>query len=125
MKPYADFSKKNNVDILVGEFGINWRGGFWGEKKYLDDLLSVFDDYNFGYTYWTYKAIANSTFPDGLFQYLGNNNYVKREGPTYGWQNYSLYWKKEKKKIRNFWQTKNFTPNKELLTILKKHFKKN
>ncbi|MCF7869751.1 MAG: glycoside hydrolase family 5 protein [Candidatus Omnitrophica bacterium] len=53
MKPYADFSKKNNVDILVGEFGINWRGGYWGEKKYLDDLLSVFDDYGFGYTYWT------------------------------------------------------------------------
>ncbi|MCF7887058.1 MAG: glycoside hydrolase family 5 protein [Candidatus Omnitrophica bacterium] len=122
MKSYADFSKKNNVDILVGEFGINWRGGYWGEKKYLDDLLSVFDDYDFGYTYWTYKAIANPTFPDGLFQYRGNNNYVKREGPTYGWQNYTLYWKKEKSKIKNFWQTKNFTPNKELLAILKKHF---
>lgn len=121
MEPYADFSKKNNVDILVGEFGINWRGGFWGEKKYLDDLLSVFDDYGFGYTYWTYKAIANPTFPDGLFQYLGNNNYVKREGPTYGWQNYPLYWKKEKAAIKKFWQTKNFTPNKELLAILKKH----
>lgn len=122
MKPYADFAKKNKIDILVGEFGINWRGGFWGEKKYLDDLLSVFDDFGFGYTYWTYKAIANSTFPDGLFQYLGNNNYVKREGPAYGWQNYPLYWKKEKSKIKNFWQTKNFTPNQELLAILKKHF---
>ncbi|MCF7874953.1 MAG: glycoside hydrolase family 5 protein [Candidatus Omnitrophica bacterium] len=122
MKPYADFAKKNKIDILVGEFGINWRGGFWGEKKYLDDLLSVFDDYGFGYTYWTYKAVANSTFPDGLFQYLGNNNYVKREGPAYGWQNYPLYWKKEKSQIKNFWQTKNFTPNKELLAILKTHF---
>ncbi|MCF7873718.1 MAG: glycoside hydrolase family 5 protein [Candidatus Omnitrophica bacterium] len=122
MKPYSDFAKKNNVDILVGEFGINWRGGFWGEKQYLDDLLSVFDDYGFGYTYWTYKAIANPCFPDGLFQYLGNNHYVKREGPTYGWQNYSLYWKKEKEKIKDFWQTKNFTPNKNLINILKKHF---
>lgn len=122
LKPYADFSKKNKVNILVGEFGINWRGGFFGEKKYLNDLLSVFDDYGFNYTYWTYKAMANPVFPDGLFQFKNNNNYLKREGPTYGWQNYKLYWKKEKKKIKEFWQTKSFTPNKELLTILKKHF---
>lgn len=123
MRPYADFSRKNNVDILVGEFGINWRGGCFGEKKYLDDLLSVFDAYGFGYTYWTYKAIANSCFPDGLYQYTDNNNYTKREGPTYGWQNYLKYWGTEKKEIEKFWQTKNFTPNKDLLTILKKHFK--
>jgi hypothetical protein len=122
MKPYADFSKKNKVDVLVGEFGINWRGGSFGEKEYLDDLLSAFDDYGLGYTYWTYKAIANSCFPDGLYQYRDNNNYVKREGPLYGWQNYSLYWKKEKEKIKKFWQTKNFTPNKDLINILKKHF---
>ncbi len=122
LRPYADFSRKNKVAILVGEFGINWRGGYWGEKEYLDDLLSAFDDYGFGYTYWTYKAVAGSAFPDGLFQFIKNNNYTKREGPAYGWQNYKLYWKDEKEKIKKFWRTENFTPNKKLLTILKKHF---
>ena len=30
LKPYADFARKNRVRIFAGEFGINWRGGFWG-----------------------------------------------------------------------------------------------
>ncbi len=122
LRPYAEFSRKNKVNIMVGEFGINWRGGFWGEKTYLDDLLSVFDDYGFGYTYWTYKAVATPVFPNGLFQFTDNNNYVKREGPLCGWQNYKFYWNKEKEKIKNFWKTKNFKPNKELLAVLKNHF---
>lgn len=123
LKPYADFSRKHKVDILVGEFGINWRGGFWGEKEYLEDILSVFDSYGFGYTYWTYKAIANWNHPDGLYQHYKNNNYINRPGPLYGWQNYKLYWKKEKEKIKKFWRTESFKPNKELLSILKRHFR--
>ncbi len=122
LEPYADFARKNETGILVGEFGINWRGGFWGEKEYLKDILTAFDNYGFGYTYWTYKSIATPAFPEGLFRFTSNNNYTKREGPTYGWQNYKLYWQKEKEKIKKFWRTESFTPNKDILTIIKKHF---
>ncbi len=122
LKPYADFAKKNKVNIFVGEFGINWRGGCWGEKEYLNDLLSAFKNYGFGCAYWTYKAIANAVFPDGLYQRLSNHDFIKREGPTYGWQNYIIRWGRKKEKIKKFWQTKNFTPNEKLLTILKTHF---
>lgn len=122
LESYYEFSLKNKVKVFVGEFGINWRGGYFGESKWLDDILAAFDDFGFDYTYWTYKAIANNLFPDGIYQYFDNNEFIKREGPTYGWENYTYNWKKQKKKIANLWQTKNYTFNKNIGTILKKHF---
>lgn len=111
IEPYFKFSLKNKVKIYVGEFGINWRGGLWGELKWLESILRMFYEFDFGYTYWTYKAIANNVYPDGLYQYIPNNKYIKREGPIYGWESYFTFWKKERQKIVHFWQTKNFTPN--------------
>ncbi len=124
LEPYYKFSKQNKVPIFVGEFGINWRGGFWGELKWLEAILSVFTEFGFGYTYWTYKSIARSVFPDGLYQYVANCKYINREGPLYGWQTYLDLWAKEKKDIISFWQTKNFTPNKNLIGVLAKFFRK-
>jgi aryl-phospho-beta-D-glucosidase BglC (GH1 family) len=122
LEPYAVFARKYKVRMFVGEFGINWRGGHYGEALWLDDILSVYDEFGFDYTYWTYKAIANHVFPDGTYQYIPNNPYIKREGPHYGWDNYIGLWKKEKNKIAEFWKTDYFTPNKEIITILSKHF---
>ncbi len=122
--PYFEFSRKNKTDIFVGEFGINWRGGLWGESDYLSSMLNVFEKFNFSYTYWTYKAISGHVFPDGIYQYFPNNEYVKREGPVYGWENYIPLWFKEKDKIIDFWRTKNFTPNQAVINTLKKYFTK-
>jgi hypothetical protein len=122
LEPYYKFAVKNNVRMYVGEFGVNWRGGFWGELKYLEGILSTFEKFNFDYTYWTYKAVASDVFPDGIYQYLPDSDYVKREGPVYGWENYIHLWKKNKQKIADFWQTKNFTPNEKLISLLKKFF---
>jgi aryl-phospho-beta-D-glucosidase BglC (GH1 family) len=124
LEPYFKFSLKNKVKIFVGEFGINWRGGWWGELKWLKAILEVFDEFNFDYTYWTYKAIANRIYPDGIYQYLPNSRYVNREGPLMGWESYLSLWKTDKKKIVKFWQTPNFTPNQSIINLLKKHFKK-
>ena len=124
IKPYYEFSKKNNVDIFVGEFGINWRGGFWGEQKWLECMLNAFTDFGFGYTYWTYKAMANSLFPDGLYQYLENSRYINRQGPARGWETYLEFWKNEKGLIRQFWHSKNFTENKILTKALGRFFSK-
>jgi endoglucanase len=122
LEPYYSFSRDNKVEIYVGEFGINWRGGFFGEIEWLDQILNAFDEFGFSYTYWTYKAMAHHVFPDGIYQYIPDSKYVCREGPVYGWENYYEYWKKEKEDIINFWRTENFTPNSAIINTLKKHF---
>ncbi|MFA5305101.1 MAG: cellulase family glycosylhydrolase [Candidatus Omnitrophota bacterium] len=123
LEPYFLFSKDNKVPIFVGEFGINWRGGFWGELNWLEDILKAFDDFGFNYTYWTYKAVSGYVFPDGLYQYIQNSKYILREGPIHGWENYITNFQKEKNNILDFWQTKNFTPNNAIISKLKEHFK--
>lgn len=122
LKPYYNFAVKNKVKMFAGEFGINWRGGHFGETAWLNDMLDIFDDFGFDYTYWTYKAISNNVFPDGIYQYVPNNKFIQREGPLDGWENYIPLWKKNKDEIVKFWDTKNYTLNKPISEILKKHF---
>lgn len=122
LKPYADFSRKHTVEIYVGEFGINWRGGLYGEMQWLDDIMSEFDSHGFGYAYWTYKAVANSVFPDGIYQLVPNNPYVRREGPVYGWETYAAGWKKDRRAIIDTWKTERYTPLQDVITVLRKHF---
>ncbi|MDD3295875.1 MAG: cellulase family glycosylhydrolase [Candidatus Omnitrophica bacterium] len=122
LEPYYLFSRKNNVKIFVGEFGINWRGGFWGELRWLEAVLEAYKEYGFGYTYWTYKAVANNVFPDGIYQYIPNSKYVNRQGPLYGWETYSGFWKKNKKDLGEFWKTNGYCPNPGIISMLKKHF---
>lgn len=123
LAPYADFARKYKTRIFVGEFGINWRGGFWGEAKWLEAMLKAFDTGGFDYTYWTYKAVAGHAFPDGLYQFLPNNQFVRREGPVFGWENYITLWKKEKRHLIDFWKTGNFTPNQKIIAKLRQHFR--
>ena len=122
LESYFKFSLKNKVKIFAGEFGVNWRGGFWGELNWLASILNVFHEFGFGYTYWTYKAIANSLFPDGLYQSIPNNPYINRQGPLYGWDTYLALWRKERDNIVDFWRTKNFIPNKKIIAVLSKFF---
>ncbi|HNX80827.1 MAG TPA: cellulase family glycosylhydrolase [Candidatus Omnitrophota bacterium] len=119
---YAEFSRKHSVEIYVGEFGINWRGGYWGECAYLYDMLKAFHAYNFGYTYWTYKAVAQQCFPDGVYQYLKNPAFVRREGPVFGWENYADCWKRARKELIASWDTSAYTANKELIKVLSEFF---
>ena len=124
LESYFKFSQKNKIGIFVGEFGINWRGGLWGEVQWLSAILKAFSDFGFGYTYWTYKAMANNVFPDGLYQQIDNSTYINRQGPIYGWETYLDLWRKEKNKIIEFWRTENFTPNRKLISTLRRYFKK-
>ncbi len=122
-RSYFNFSRKYKVKIFVGEFGINWRGGFWGELKWLEAVLSAFEAFGFSYTYWTYKAMAGHVFPDGLYQHIANSKYINREGPLQGYDTYIKFWAREKKAIADFWRTDKFSPNEELITTLGKYFK--
>lgn len=119
---YKKFSDNNNVDMFVGELGVNYRGGFYGELEFLKDMLQIYKEWDFYWTYWTYKAVANSVFPDGIMQYIDNSPQVRREGPVYGWDNYIELWKGSQKEVIDFFKTKNFVENKDIVTILKEYF---
>ncbi|OQX81239.1 MAG: hypothetical protein B6D56_03070 [Candidatus Omnitrophica bacterium 4484_70.1] len=122
---YYKFAQRNRAKIFVGEFGVNWRENFFGEGIYLEDLLDIFEEFGFDYTYWTYKTVKNYIYPDGLFQYLGNQRYVRRESPSSGWESYLERWREEKYKIKRVWDTRNYTLIQGLYKILEKYFKRN
>ncbi|MBN2483429.1 MAG: cellulase family glycosylhydrolase [Candidatus Omnitrophica bacterium] len=125
LQGYHAFAQKNKVDIFVGEFGVNWRGGHYGEGRYLKDILDAFEQYKFHYTYWTYKAIKTYTFPDGIVQYLPNPPSVCRQGPVSGMETYITLWGKKKNDIINTWKTKNYTVNEGVLEVLQTYFQRN
>jgi endoglucanase len=122
LKPYKEFSEKNNCDVLVGEFGVNYRGGDYGETRWLADILSVFNEFGFGWMYWTYKAVSQGVFPDGIMQYNDNPAWIRREGPIYGLENLYNQWPRHKKGIMDSWNTKHFSVNQDILDVLQKYF---
>jgi len=122
LETYARFSNQHGVGIHVGEFGINNRHNQFGEVDWLDDMLALFQEYGFAWSYWTYKTLSPPIYPSGILEYQDHNLSVRREGPLFGWETYPSMWKTHRKLIRHGWNTKNFTENRALLDILKTHF---
>ena len=120
--PYVKIMKRRKVPFYIGEFGAHARGGYYGELKWVKDMIDIFSKSRWSWAYWTYKTVANSAFPDGVYRYLKNPPWVRHEGPIRGWENLCLLWPKEKTKIIESWKTENFTLNKGLFSILKKYF---
>ncbi|MFC1698449.1 glycoside hydrolase family 5 protein [Candidatus Omnitrophota bacterium] len=119
---YQQLAQKWQVPIYVGEFGINYRSPkYYGELRFLEDLLAAFKKCGFHWTYWTYKAVAGGIYPDGIYQYLPNAPWVRREGPISGWENFIQLWPTNKKQIAASWQTEKFTENKYISKLLSKY----
>lgn len=115
---YKKVAQKRSVPIFVGEFGVNCRQGLFGEDEYLRDILSSFNELGFHWAYWTYKAVKNNVFPDGVFSFLGNPSWVNRQGPYSGWDTYPHHWPKHSQKIIDSWQTSAFAKNAYIAEIL-------
>ena len=119
---YHQLAEKWQVPIYVGEFGINYRSAkYYGELRYLRDVLECFKRFGFHWTYWTYKAVANGLYPDGIYQYLPDFPWVKREGPILGWENFYHLWKKHKGKIAASWKTEKFSENRYISKLLSRY----
>ncbi len=116
---YAKIARKRSIPVFVGEFGVNYRENRYGEVNWLKDVLECFEQFDFHWTYWTYKAIKNASFPDGVFSYYNNVPWVNRQGVKTGWETYQDLWPKEKAKIIESWDTKNFRPNTKILSTFK------
>lgn len=116
---YQKISQERGRPLYVGEFGVAARGGFYGEDQWLKDMLDCFKEFGFHWTYWTYKAVKNSIFPDGILSFFDNPAWVNRAGPLTGWETYPLHWKKKRKEMIRSWQTDGFRENEAILEVLK------
>ena len=119
MAVYAKLAQKYQVPVLAGEFGVHYRDGYYGEDRWLADLLQVWREYGFHWTYWTYKAVKNSIFPDGVMSYYDNPPWVNRQGASLGWETYSQLWPQRKMDMISSWESPAFRPNEKILAVLK------
>jgi aryl-phospho-beta-D-glucosidase BglC (GH1 family) len=121
---YAKLAKQRGVPVYNGEFGVNFREGKYGELLWLEDNLAAMRELGINWTYWTYKAVKNSAFPDGVYSYYGNPAWVHREGPVSGWDTYVKEWPLHKKEMIDSWRTENFRANTGIVKLLKQYSKK-
>ena len=120
LEKYYRLQELWQVPIYVGEFGQNSRCAYCRrEFRWTQDVLSIFKQFGFHWTYWTYKAVAQSAFPDGIYQYQLNDAWINRQGPVIGWESLYSLWNKRRSDIVKSWQTREFSPNKALITVFK------
>jgi len=120
MEGYYRFAQKKKRPVHVGEFGVNYRQGCFNEHIYLRDELKCFNDFGFHWNYWTYKAVKNHMFPDGILGYYPNSPWVHRQGPHSGWNCWGELWAEHKKEMTASWCTKAFGLNTHIIEELKK-----
>ncbi len=123
--PYRMLSDKFEVPIYIGEVGINWRGGHYGELRWAEDILDVFERYGISWTWWTYKSVAGPIHPDGIFRYVKSPDWVNHKGPLTGLETYSGEWPKHRNDMISSWKTESFKPNDHMHALLERFFEKN
>lgn len=120
MEGYFRFAQTKKRPVHVGEFGVNYRQGAANEHRYLQDELKCFNDFGFHWNYWTYKAVKNDAFPDGIYSYYPNSPWVNRQGPRCGWNCWGDCWPRYKDEMAASWHTKAFNLNTHVIDQLKK-----
>ncbi len=118
LRAYKRISELRLKPVFVGEFGVNSRNGNFGEDAWVKDMVSCFKDFGFSWAYWTYKAVKNSTLPDGVISYMDNPVWVNRQGPMTGWETYASCWPNRKREIIQSWRSRHFQVNTLILNAL-------
>lgn len=118
LSPYQKIAQSRKRPVFVGEFGVNVRFGHFQEEKWLKDMLRVFNEFGFHWTYWTYKAVKNHIFPDGLLSYTENPAWVNRMGPKMGFETYADCWLKHKEDMKRSWRSAEFKKHDYLIATL-------
>lgn len=118
LEGYAKIAKKRGRPLWCGEFGVNARGGLFGEHLWLQDILAHFRALDIHWHYWTWKAVKNAMFPDGVNSYVPNDPWVNRPGPLTGWETYHLHWRKDQRRMAASWKTGAFEKNKQISQVL-------
>ncbi len=119
VESFAAQARKRRRALWCGEFGVTSRDGIYGEDKWLKDVLEAFNAQGIHWSYWTWKAMKNSMFPDGINSYVQNPPWVNRPGPLTGWETWHLHWKDNRKVMVASWKTDAFTANETIVKALK------
>jgi endoglucanase len=56
MRPVINFSKRYNVEIFVGEFGVSYFTEDKGGDVWIRDLTRIFEELGWGWAYWSYNV---------------------------------------------------------------------
>lgn len=124
LKKYADFAKILKIPLFIGEFGVASRCIYGGQEfKWVEDVLDLFEKFEFHWTYWTYKSVEGMKLPDGLFQLTDSTGIVGNKAIISGMENFYKILKTRKDAFYRIWHTSNFKLNKTLYVILKKYLK--
>ncbi|MCX5725607.1 MAG: cellulase family glycosylhydrolase [Candidatus Saganbacteria bacterium] len=89
-RKYSDLAKKLGMPVFVGEFGIASRSIDRGELSWVEDALQGFEEFDFHWTYWTYKSVKGMDFPDGLFQLSFKTGIIENPTKVSGMKNFKL-----------------------------------
>ena len=99
------------VPVLVGEFGV--AGSFKPDKlQWVKDMLVVFKEFGFHWSYWTFKSVAGTNFPDGIFTY-------PQGGEIRGMEQIGKQLLDDKNSFYEALNTVNFNLNQPLVEVLK------
>lgn len=112
-------ARKAGRPLWCGEFGVHSRGGLYSEQLWLRDILAHFEALDIHWHYWTWKAMKNHMFPDGVYSYFPNDPWVNRPGPLSGWETWHLHWKDRKRAMTASWRTKAFQKDQQISKVLK------
>lgn len=79
LEPVRAFQKAYNVHIYAGEFGaIRWAPG---AAQYLDDLISIFEEYEWDWSYHAFREWPGWSFEHADLPY-SKDNHPKADQPT-------------------------------------------
>jgi hypothetical protein len=88
LSPVVKFSETYNVPVFVGEFGVlRWVPG---AGQYILDLITLFEDYGWGYAYYTWRG--DEPYFDGFNMEYGTHpeNHTRVDNPLL--EVFTVYW---------------------------------
>lgn len=115
---YRKVQLRDNVPMFVGEFGVASRcPECHDELRWVKDTLSIFKEFGWSWSYWTYKSVAGATVPDGLYR-IYDYEMFRRDSAEPGMENIIKLLKDNAGKFYGMLDTKNFTLHEKLHKIL-------
>jgi hypothetical protein len=116
--PYRMIQNRDNVPIFVGEFGVASRCPECNaELKWVERVLSIFREFGWSWSYWTYKSVAGALVPDGLYR-IFDYDMFRRDSATPGIEHIYNVIKNNEKGFYNTLDTERFSLHKELHRII-------
>ncbi len=115
---FLKVQKRDNVPVFVGEFGVAARCPVCNsELKWVRDVLSIFREFGWSWSYWTYKSVAGALVPDGLYR-LYDREMFGRETSEPGMENIYKVLRYAESRFYGMLDTKNFQLHRKLLDTL-------